>query len=122
MSGPARRSAGRSCLRTLWRRVSLPSIQHSVQVRCRVLDVIVLVLTRAAFCGEHATAMDIVEIPIGKFVASLGAFSFFVVESQIPLAVFGKTVDSNEFIFLLRGWPVLAPCISLIEDKSSFVD
>jgi hypothetical protein len=46
----------------------------------------------------------------------------FVVDAQIPPAVFGKTVEANEFIFLLCGRPVLAPCIALVEYKSSFVD
>src|ERR1700688_4660111 len=46
----------------------------------------------------------------------------FVVDAQIPPAVFGKAVEVNEFIFLLCGRPVLAPCIALVEYKSSFVD
>jgi hypothetical protein len=69
-----------------------------MQVRRRVLDVMVLVLARADFRSEHATAMDIFEVAIGKFVVSLGLFGLFVVDSQIPLAVFGKTVEANEFI------------------------
>jgi hypothetical protein len=93
-----------------------------MQVRCRVLDVMVLVLTRAAFRSQHAAAVDLLEIPIGKFVVSLGLLRFPFVDSQIPLAVFGKTMEANEFIFLLCGWPVLAPCIALVEDKSSFAD
>src|SRR3981081_2841579 len=93
-----------------------------MQVRCRVLDIIMFILTRAAFCGEHATAVDFFEIPIGKFIVSLGILGFFVVESQIPFAVFGKPVQANEFIILLRGWPVLTPCISLVVYKFSFVD
>jgi hypothetical protein len=93
-----------------------------MQVRCRVLDAMVLVLARAAFRSEHATAVDIFEIPIGKFVASLGLFGLFVVDSKIPLAVFGKAVEANEFIFLLWGRPVLTPCITLVEYKSSSVD
>jgi hypothetical protein len=64
--------------------------------------------------------VHILEIPMGKFVVPLGLLGFFVVESQIPLTVFGKTVEANEFIFLLRGRPVLAPRISLVEYKSSF--
>jgi hypothetical protein len=83
------------------------------------LDVIMFVLAGAAFCREQAAAMDLLEIPIGKFIVSLGVFRLFVIDSQIPLAVFGKAVEANEFIFLLRGRLVLAPCISLVEYKSS---
>jgi hypothetical protein len=93
-----------------------------VQVRCRVLDIIVLVLAGAAFCGDEATAVDVLEIPIGKFVMSLGVLRFFVIDSRIPFAVFGKTVEANEFVLLLCRRLVLAPCISLVEYKSSVVD
>src|SRR4030088_1110265 len=93
-----------------------------MQVRCCVLDVMVLILARAALCGEYATAVDIAEVPIGKFVMSLGLLRLFIVDSQIPPAVFGKAVEANEFIFLLCRRPVLAPCIALVEYKSSLVD
>src|ERR1700730_5454887 len=123
MSGPARRFSRRSRARTLRCRRALPGIiQHAMQVRDRVFDVVVLVLAGAAFCREHATAMDLAEIPIGKFVVSLGLFGFFVIDSQIPPAVFGKAVEANEFIFLLGSRPVLAPCISFVQSNPSFVD
>ena len=80
-----------------------------MQVRCCVLDVMVLILARAALCGEYATAVDIAEVPIGKFVMSLGLLGLFVVESQIPLAVFGKALAADEFILLFCRRPVLAP-------------
>jgi hypothetical protein len=66
--------------------------------------------------------MDLLEIPIGEFIMWLGVLRLFVVDSQIPPAVFGKAVEANEFIFLLRRRTVLAPCISLVEYKFSFVD
>ena len=106
----------------LWGRHAFPGVQHSMQMGRRVLDVIVLVLAGAAFCREHATAVDLAEIPIGKFVMSLGLLGLFVVDSQIPPAVFGKAVEPNEFIFLLGSRPVLAPCISLVLYKFAFVD
>ena len=93
-----------------------------MQVGQRVFDVMVLVLACAAFCREHAAAVDIVEIPVGKFVMSFGLFGLFVVESQIPLAVFGKTVEADECIFLLCGRPMFAPRSSLVQDDPSFVD
>jgi hypothetical protein len=92
-----------------------------MQVRDRVFDVIVLVLAGAVFCREHATAMDIAEIPIGKFVVSLGLLGFFVIDSQISSAVFDKAVEANEFIFLLGSRPVFAPRISLVQYSPSFV-
>jgi hypothetical protein len=82
----------------------------------------VLVLAGAAFCRKQAAAMDLLEIPIGEFIMCLGVLRLFVVDSQIPPAVFGKAVEANEFIFLLRRRTVLAPCISLVEYRFSFAD
>src|ERR1700724_1019129 len=121
MSGPTRRFSGRSRSCTLRYRRTLPGVQHAMQVRDSVFDVVVLVLAGAAFCREHATAVDLAEIPIGKFVVSLGLLGFFVIDSQIPPAVFGKAVEANEFIFLLGSRPVLAPCISLFQYNLSFL-
>src|SRR3984893_10162864 len=122
MSGHARRFSRTSGPRTVRCRRALPGIQHAMQVRDRVFDVVLLVLAGAAFCREHDTAMDLAEIPIGKFVVSLGLLGFFVIDSQIPPAVFGKAVEANEFIFLLGSRPVLAPCISLVQNNPSFAD
>src|ERR1700730_6395878 len=122
MSSPARRFAMGGCSRALRSRRGLPAIQHSMQVRCRALDVIVLVLARAAFCSEHAAAVDIVEISIGKLVVSFGILRPLVVDSQMPFSVLGKTMEANEFIFLLCGRPVLTPCIALVEYRFAFVD
>ena len=81
MSGPTRRFSGKSRSCTLRCRRALPGIQHAMQVRDRVFDVVVLVLAGAAFCREHATAVDLAEIPIWKFVVSLGLLGFFVIDS-----------------------------------------
>ena len=81
-----------------------------------------LVLARAAFRSEHAAAMDLFEIPIRKFVVSLSFFRVLVVDSQIPLSVFRKTVEAKEFVFVLGRRPVLTPRIPLVEYKSVFVE
>src|ERR1700675_461251 len=93
-----------------------------MQMMGRILDVIVFVLAGAAFCRKQAAAVDLLEIPIGEFIMCLGVLRLFVVDSQIPPAVFGKAVEANEFIFLLGSRPVLAPCISLVQYNPSFVD
>src|ERR1700730_6013459 len=54
-------------------------------------------------------------------LVSLGC-GLFVVDSQIPLDVFGRVMEANEVVFFLRGRPVLAPYIALVEYKSSVVD
>jgi hypothetical protein len=93
-----------------------------MQLRDSVFDVVVLVLAGAPFCREHATAVDLAEILIGKFVMSLGLLRLFVVDSQIPPAVFGKALEANEFIFLLGNRPVFASSISLVQYNVSFFD
>src|ERR1700716_2817394 len=93
-----------------------------MQVRCRVLDIIVLVLAGSAFCGEHPTAMEFLEIAMGKLVVSLGILGFFVVYSQMPPAVFGKAAEADQFIFLLCRRLVLAPRIAFVEHEFPFPD
>ena len=66
--------------------------------------------------------MDILEIAVGKLVMPLGVLKPLVVEPQIPLAVFGKAVAADVFVFLPGGRLMLAPVISLVEYKSSFVN
>src|SRR5882762_8430273 len=93
-----------------------------MQTMGRILDVRVFVLAGAAFCCQQTAAVNLLEIPIGEFIVSLGVLRLFVVDSQIPLAIFGEPVAADEFIFLLRGRLVLAPCIALVVDKCSFAD
>src|ERR1700693_5158138 len=66
--------------------------------------------------------MDVFEISIGQLVVSLGVLVFFVVDSQMPLAVFGKALALDELILLLRRRLVFAPGIALVEHESSLVD
>jgi len=90
-----------------------------MQVRCRILDVVMLVLAGTAFRSEYATAVDILEISIGKLIVSLGILGLLAVNSQIPFAVFGKAVEADVFAFLYGRRLLLAPCISPVEHKSS---
>jgi hypothetical protein len=85
----------------------LPSFH---KVRRRIIDVVMLALAGTAFRSEYATTVDILEIPIGKLIV------------LIPYAVFGQAVEADVFAFLHGGRLVLAPCISLVEYKSCFVD
>ena len=66
--------------------------------------------------------MDVFEISIGKLVMSLGILGVFVVDPQMPLAVFGKAMALDELILLLRRRLVFAPGIALVEHESSLVD
>jgi hypothetical protein len=104
------------------RRRGLAALHHFMQVSCRRLSIIVPALTGAALGGEHATSMDFSEVPVGKFVVSLGVFRPLVVDPQIPFAVFGKTVEADIFAFLPGRRLMFAPGIALVKFKSSFSD
>lgn len=97
-----------------------------MQVRCRILDVVMLVLGGTAFRSEYGTAVDTREISTGKLIVSLCVplcpFAFSDCSLLTPkyyFAVFGKAVEVDVFAFLYGRRLLLAPCISLVEHKSS---
>src|SRR3984893_16395648 len=51
-----------------------------------------------------------------------GLLAFFVIYPEIPFPVFGETVLSNKFIFLLRRGSVFAPRIPLVEYEFALAD
>src|ERR1700732_1380855 len=108
MPGPAR---GMGCRPPALRAggFCLAALQHSVQVMRRILDVEMLVLSRAALGNEQAATVGFFEIPVGKLVMPLGILRLLVVHPQIPFGVFGKPMEANVFVFLLRGRLMLAP-------------
>jgi hypothetical protein len=55
-----------------------------MQIGYCVFDVIVLVLSCPAFCREHSTTMDVLEIAIGELVPCFGLLVCLVVDPQIP--------------------------------------
>src|ERR1700730_4974853 len=85
-----------------------------------------LVSDRGEIAGKKAVlgalAMGFIEIPVGKLVMPLGILRLLVVHPQIPFAVFGKPMEANVFVFLLGGRLMLAPRISRVEHKSSFLE
>jgi hypothetical protein len=58
----------------------LPGVDHSMHIG-GIFDVEMLVLACSAFSGEHAAAMDIFEIAVGKFVSPLGILMFLLVDA-----------------------------------------
>src|ERR1700719_5167176 len=97
-------------------------VEHSMQVRHRVFDVVVLVLSGPAFGGDHTATMDIFEIAVGKFVMGFRVLALFVVHSQITFAVSREAVSPDEFILLERRRPMFAPRISLVEHELTLAD
>jgi hypothetical protein len=113
---------GRSVRSSRGRFAAMGGVYHSVQVRCGIFDVKVLVLARSAFGGDHAATVDFLEITIRKLVMPFGVVGFLVVDAQIPFPVFFESMLLQEGIFLLRGRLVLAPCVPFVEHESSFAD
>jgi hypothetical protein len=98
------------------------SINRFVQVMRGFFNVKVLVLTRSAFGADHATAVNILEITVGKLVPPFGVFRLLVVDAQMPFSVFFKSMPLDEVVFLLRGRLVLAPCVPFVEHEFSGAD
>ena len=67
--------------RSVLRMHLLPGVDHSMQIGGGIFDVEMLVLACSAFSGEHAAAMDIFEIAVGKFVSPLGILMFLLVDA-----------------------------------------
>ena len=61
----------------------------------RILDVKMLVLSRAALGNEQSATVGVFEIPVGKLVMPLGILRLLVVHPQAPFAVFGKPMEAN---------------------------
>jgi hypothetical protein len=93
-----------------------------MQMRGRIFDVVVLVLAGPAFRGKHATTVDTYKVPIRKLTPSFRIRVLLLVDPEMPFGVFGHPVLVDKVIRLLRGRPVLAPCIPLVEHKASAVD
>ena len=89
--------------------------QHSMQMRCRQLDIRIFVLAGAGLGGEHRTAMNILEVAIGKLLSALVALRFVVVFPQMPFRIFDKTMLLDEFLFRLLCRPMIGPVAPLIE-------
>ena len=66
--------------------------------------------------------MDVSKVSVGKLISSFGTFGSLVIDSQMPIIVFVDPMSLDETVFLLCGWLVLAPCISVVKDKSSVAD
>src|SRR3977135_821925 len=67
-------------------------VDHPMQMRRGVFDVVVLVLPGSAFGANHGAAMDIGEIAVWKFVMSLGLHGLLVIHPEIPFAVLSEAV------------------------------
>src|ERR1700704_4690180 len=93
-------------------------IDHSVQVRCGIFDVEVLVLGRPAFRGQHSATMDVFKITIREFMPSLGILVLLLVDPQIPFRIFPEPMRCEELILCLRRRPMLAPRIPFVEHKT----
>jgi hypothetical protein len=66
--------------------------------------------------------VDLPEVSVGKLISAFGILGPFVVDPQMPFPVFFDPVSLDKVIFLLCGWLVFAPRISLVKDKSSVAD
>src|SRR5215207_5367522 len=91
-------------------------------MRGSVLDVKVFVLSRPAFCGQHSTAMNVLEIAVGELVPSFGILAPLVVDPQVPLPELTVPVAFDELVLLLGGGLMFAPRVPLVYYDVPFLD
>src|SRR4051794_8709670 len=115
-SCPSWRPSSAACRASRACRVRPHLFEHAVQVRRRVLDVDVFALTCARLGGEHAAAVDALEVPIRELVVLLCLVARLVVDAEVPLRVLAPSVLREELVLLRGRRLVLAPVVTLVED------
>jgi hypothetical protein len=76
-------------------------VDHAVQVRCGLLDVLVLVLPGAALGGQQAAAMRLLEVAVGELEALLGLFAGLVIDAEVPSGVGSPALVVDEAVLLV---------------------
>lgn len=75
-------------------------IQHPVQVGGGKLDIDVLALAGARFCGQHAAAVHVLEVAVGKLVPRLRVLALLLVDAEVPPGVLVEPMLGQEAILL----------------------
>src|SRR5918999_1894431 len=83
------------------------------------LNIEVFILSCPAFGRKHPAAVNLFEIAIGELIMLLGLRILLIVDTQMPFAVFTKTMRADEFIFFLCRRLMLAPCIPVVRYERS---
>jgi hypothetical protein len=66
--------------------------------------------------------VDLFEVAVRELVPCFGVFAFLIVDTQMPLPVFGKSVPSDELILLLGAWLMFTSVVPLVAHHSSVAD
>jgi len=109
---PRRKRRGNASLR----------VDHAVQVRCRDLDVEMLVLAGAHLRGQHAAPVQLLEVAVRKPVPRLAVLGYRGVHAQMPARVLPRTVLGDELVLLPSRRLVLAPQIPVVGDEPALFD
>jgi hypothetical protein len=73
-----------------------------MQMRYREFYVIILLSPGARLSGQQSTAVDSLEIAVGKLVSTLGFFVVLVIYSEIPFDVIGVAAPLDEVGAVVR--------------------
>jgi hypothetical protein len=71
---------------------------------------------------EETASVNVCKIAVRKLVPTLRIHRISFIHAEVPLRVFGKSVQTNKLIFRISRRSVLAPCAFAITDKMSFLD
>jgi hypothetical protein len=80
--------------------MSMPDVNHTMQMCSCIFDIQMLVLARPAFGGEDAAAVGNFEIAIRELVMPFGIRSILVVYRQVPFTIFKEPVPLYKFVLL----------------------
>jgi hypothetical protein len=84
-----------NCISALAYHLRLLGVDHAMQMRGCVFDVIMLVLAGPTFGAEDSAAVRILEIPVRELVVPFGLLVLFVIYSEVPFSVLGEPMFSN---------------------------
>jgi hypothetical protein len=71
---------------------------------------------------EETALVNVCEVAVRKLVPTLRIRRVSFIHAELPLCVFGESVQANKLIFRTSRRSVLVPCALAISDKVSFVD
>ena len=54
-------------------------VDHPMQMRCCIFDVVVLVLSCSALCGYHSTTMNIFKIPVRELIMAFRVLATLII-------------------------------------------
>src|ERR1051326_772664 len=102
--------------------LSVADFYLTLQFCRRVFDFHVAILASSASCSEKPATVNIREIAKREFVSAFCIRTEPLVDSQMPLCIFTKSVQADKLIFLICGRTMSAPRAFTVRGNLPVVD